>query len=191
MFVSSWRSPVAGVRSLSRWICSALSSNGAGSDRIDGGPGNDRANTVDDASDQIFCAAGRDRARLDGIDLPRGCEGRRLRSPARAVPTGALLSNGDGEDDDHLLIEIACPIDVKGGCRTTVAMAGTRGRTITRRVRLAPGRAAMVTVYRLGVLGPLLHRRVRVTASTQARGSAKLKSTRRLPVSDDRYYGEG
>ena len=25
MFASSWRSPVAGVRSLSRWICSALS----------------------------------------------------------------------------------------------------------------------------------------------------------------------
>ena len=164
---------------------------GAGSDRIDGGPGNERVKTLDDATDRIFCAAGRDRARLDGIDLPRGCERRKLRSPARAVPTGAILANDDGEDYDHLKIGIACPIDAKGGCRTTIAIAGTRGRSIIRRLRLAPGHFGLVRTYRLGVLGPLRHRGARVTVSTRPRGRATLKLSRRLPVSDNRYYGEG
>jgi RTX calcium-binding nonapeptide repeat (4 copies) len=181
---------------------------GAGGDNVDGGQGNDwivagsdsdviyagrgddRVRTLDDASDIIFCAAGRDRARLDGIDVPRGCERRNLSSPARAVSIGAILSNDDGEDEDHLEIGIACPIDVKGGCRTRVAVAGTRSRIITRRLRLPAGRFAVVSVYRLGAVH-WSHGSVRVTVSTQRRGRATLKFTQRLPVSDERYYGEG
>jgi hypothetical protein len=164
---------------------------GAGSDSIYGGPGNDRVRTLDDATDHIFCADGRDHARLDGIDLPRECELRRLNSPARAVPTGARLTNNDAQGYEHLEIGIACPIDVKPGCRTTIAVAGTRGRTLTRHLRLASGRFGVVRMFKLSVLGPLVRRGARVTVSTQPRGHATLQFTRRLPVFDDRYYGEG
>jgi RTX calcium-binding nonapeptide repeat (4 copies) len=71
---------------------------GKGSDRADGGPGDDRVRTVDEARDSIRCQAGRDRARIDGIDLPRQCERRELHSPARAVATSASVDNDGGDD---------------------------------------------------------------------------------------------
>jgi hypothetical protein len=162
---------------------------GGGSDAVNGGSGADRVRSVDGSSDNIRCDGGRDRARLDGIDRSgKGCERRELSSPARAVPFSALLSNDDGDGDDHLEIFIACPPDARRGCRTKIEASAQPGRTITRRLRLRPGRSGMVTSYTFSE--GLLRRGVRVTAITRRRRGGTLKVTRRLPVSDDRYEGE-
>lgn len=162
---------------------------GKGSDSADGGPGDDRVRARDGASDSIRCQAGRDRARIDGIDLPQRCERRKLTGPARAVATSALADNDDGESDEHLEIYIACPPDARRGCRSRVTPVVPGERSISRRLSLAPGRSDVVTFYRFNE-DRLVRRGLRVTVSTQRRGRT-LKSTARLPVGDNRYYGEG
>ncbi len=162
---------------------------GAGSDVVAAGGGADRILATDGLSDRIDCAAGRDRARLDGIDLPRRCERRILRSPARAVPTYAEVSNSDGEDDPHLNIVIACPIGVNGRCATKVTAAVGRHRAMTRRVRVRAGRLTTVTTYKFSF--KVVRRGVRVTAITRRGRGGPVKCTRRLPVYDNQYFGEG
>jgi hypothetical protein len=161
---------------------------GAGRDSVNGGPGPDRVRTVDGASDTIRCDAGRDHARLDGLDFPRGCERRQLSSPARAVPTWAALSNDGGEDDDHLDISVACPLDARRGCATKIVAALEFDRAITRRVRLRRGRSSVITTYTFNET--ILRRGLRVTAITHRRHGPALRVTQRLPVFDDRDYGE-
>jgi hypothetical protein len=166
---------------------------GAGSDRLDGGRGDDRLVGIDKASDTLRCGAGRDRARLDGFDLPTGCERRDLGSPARAVAVGAAIDDGgDGSDEDHLAIAIACPIDAKPVCRARVTAPVGGGRTSNRRIRLEPGRSGWATDYSVsyGAMNRLVGRSIRVTVTTRGRSGAKLKFARRLPVSDTRYHGE-
>jgi hypothetical protein len=164
---------------------------GAGSDRIDGGPGDDRVRTIDGATDTIRCQAGRDRTRIDGVDLPAPkCERRNLRSPARAVATFAALDNDNGDDADHLEITIACPIDAKRDCRATITAAVPRGVTFTRRLRLHAGRFGDVETYRFGDDDRLLRYGTRVTVSTRRPGRPKLNFTRHLPVYNNRYEGE-
>jgi hypothetical protein len=156
---------------------------------VSGGSADDRVQGVDGSSDNIDCNAGRDRARLDGVDLAgKGCERRELSSPARAVPSSAFISNTEGEDDDHLEIFVACPLDAGRGCTTKIEAIVQAGRRITRRLRLRPGRSGIVTTYTFSE--GLLRRGVRVTATTRSRGAGTLKFTRRLPVFDDRYEGE-
>lgn len=162
---------------------------GAGEDIVDGGGGADQIHAADRASENVYCGSGRDHVRIDGVDLPRGCEHRRLSSPARAVPTSVVLSNDDGDDDDHLELSIACPVDVRGGCATRVVVAVGSHRTITRHVRLRAGRSGMVETYAFP--NRVLSRGVRVTAITRRRHGGALKFTRRLGVSDVRYCGEG
>jgi hypothetical protein len=162
---------------------------GGGTDAARGGSGADRLRSVDGSTDRIGCDAGRDHARLDGIDLPaQECERRRLASPPRAVPVSAVYSNDTGDDDDHLVISIGCPLDVERGCATKIRVAVKPDRTITRRLRLRPGRSGIVQTYTFSER--FLRRGVRVTATTRRRRGATLKFTRRLPVFDDRYYGE-
>jgi len=162
---------------------------GGGSDTVGGGPGADRILTVDGWSDNIGCDAGRDRASLDGIDLSgKGCEHRDLSSPAQAVPFSAVLSNDDGDDEDHLELSIACPVDLRRGCATRIVVPVGSHRTITRHVRLRAGRSGIVETYTFAY--SVLSRGVRVTAITRRRRGGTLKFTRRLPVFDDRYDGE-
>ena len=164
---------------------------GAGSDRIDAGPGDDRVRTLDGATDSIGCQAGRDRTRIDGVDLPAPkCERRNLRTPARAVATLAAIDNDGGDDADHLEITIACPIDAKRGCRATITAAVPRGITFTRRLRLRAGRFGNVETYRFGADDRLFRYGTRVTVSTRRPGRAKLNFTRHLPVYNYRYEGE-
>jgi len=161
---------------------------GKGSDSADGGPGDDRVWARDGASDSIRCQAGRDRARIDGIDLPQRCERRKLTGLARAVATSAAASNDYRESDDHLEIYVACPIDVKGGCRSRVTPAVPGERRISRRLTLAPGRAGRAEFYRFNE-DQLVRRGVRVTVTTR-RGGRRLKFTDHLAVPDVRDYGE-
>jgi hypothetical protein len=161
---------------------------GKGSDSADGGPGDDRVWARDGASDSIRCQAGRDRARIDGIDLPQRCERRKLTGPARAVATSAAASNDNREDDDHLEIYIACPIDVKSSCRSRVTPAVPGERRISRPLRLAPGRTGTAEFYRFNE-DQLVRRGVSVTVTTQRRGR-RLKFTDHLAVPDIREYGE-
>jgi hypothetical protein len=163
---------------------------GAGSDAVNSGSGADRVQSVDSSSDHIACHSGRDEARLDGVDLAgKGCERRELSSPARAVPISAVLSNDDGDDDDHLEISVACPLDARRGCATKVVAAVEPHRTITRRLHVRRGRSGMVKMYTFSER--LLSRGVRVTAVTKRRRGGRLTVTRRLPVFDARYEGEG
>jgi hypothetical protein len=161
---------------------------GAGSDSVNGGRGADHVRTVDGASDNIGCDAGRDHARLDGLDLARGCERRRLSSPARAVATSAVFSNDDGDDSDHLEISVACPLDAKRGCTTKIVAAVESDRTITRRLRLRRGGSGVVETYTFSEA--FLRRGLRITAITRRRHGRALRFTGRLPIFDDRYYGE-
>lgn len=161
---------------------------GAGTDAVNSGSGADRVQSVDSASDSIRCDAGRDRARLDGLDLPRGCERRALSSPARAVPTGAALSNDDGDDEDHLVVSVACPFDARRGCATKIVAAVEPHRTITRHLRLRRGRSGLVVTYAFSER--LLSRGVRVIVVTDRPRGGTLRAARRLPVFDDRYEGE-
>jgi RTX calcium-binding nonapeptide repeat (4 copies) len=162
---------------------------GAGTDAVSGGSGDDRVQSVDGSSDNIRCDAGRDRARLDGVDLSQnGCERRELSSPARAVPSSAFISNSEGEDEDYLVIFIACPLDAGRGCTTKIEALVQPGRTITRQLHLRPGRSGLVQTYTFSE--GLLRRGIRVTATTRRRHGGTLKFTRRLPVFDDRYEGE-
>lgn len=48
--------------------------SGPGRNRLRGGGGNDRLGAVNGKRDRVDCGAGRDRARVDGFDLVRGCE---------------------------------------------------------------------------------------------------------------------
>ena len=163
----------------------------AGSDSITGGPGNDQIQTTDGATDSIHCEAGRDRTRIDGVDLPtRSCERRDLNSHARAVATTASIDNNGGEDADHFEITIACPIDATRGCRTRITATLPRGSTFTRRLRLRAGRFGDAETYRYGADDRLLRHGTRVTVITRRPGRAKLNFTRRLPVYDSRYEGE-
>ena len=163
---------------------------GAGRDDVVGGGGADRILAADRVSEIIRCDDGRDYAQLDGIDLPgHSCERRRLSSPARAVPTSAELSNSDAEDDDHLVLSIACPLDVTEGCVTKIVAAVGAHRTITRRLRLRAGRSGLVETYTFSYR--VLSSGVRVTAITRRRGGRTLRYARRLRVSDSRYFGEG
>jgi hypothetical protein len=161
---------------------------GKGSDLADGGPGDDRVRAVDEASDRIRCQAGRDRARIDGIDLPQRCERRKLTGPARAVATSAFADNDEAESDDHLEIHIACPIDAKRGCRSHVTPAVPGERRISRRLKIAAGRAGTAEFFRFNE-DRLVRRGVRITVTTQRRGR-RLKFTDHLAVPDVRYYGE-
>jgi hypothetical protein len=165
---------------------------GWGSDDFDAGRGDDRLVGLDGASDQVDCGDGRDRARIDGFDLANRCERRSLGSPARATAVSASISNDDGEGVDHLAIGIACPIDAKRGCRARVTAPVGPRRTTTRRIRLTPGRSDWVEDYSLsdGAMNRLLRRGIRVTVTTRGRSGRKLRTTRHLPVSDDRYTGE-
>jgi Ca2+-binding RTX toxin-like protein len=149
---------------------------GAGRDLIAGGQGNDRVRAADGSSDRISCQSGRDRGRLDGTDLPHGCERQIRTDPARAVVTDVYASNDDGEGDDHLEVSVACPIDAKQGCRSRVTAAVRGERTKSRRVRLSIDRVT--------------RRGVHVTVSTQWRRRGALKFSARLPVIDNRYEGE-
>jgi len=159
-----------------------------GSDRIEGGAGNDRVRTLDGASDNVDCQAGRDGALLDGIDLSQRCERRKLDGPARAVATSAFADNDDAESSDHLEIYVACPIDAKRGCRSRVTPAVPGERSISRRLKLAPGQSGVATFYSFSE-DRLVRRGVRVTVSTLRRGRT-LKFNAHLPVFDNRYEGE-
>ena len=161
---------------------------GAGSDRVSGGDGADQITAVDGATDDIYCGAGRDHVRIDGVDLPRGCEDRRLASPARAVPISAVLSNDVGDGEDHLVLSIACPVDVRRGCATRIVVPVGSHRTITRRVRVRTGRSGSVDMYTFP--NGVLRRGVRVTTLTHRRRGGALKFTRSLGVTDARYCGE-
>jgi RTX calcium-binding nonapeptide repeat (4 copies) len=164
---------------------------GPGRDSADGGSGNDRIRTVDGSIDSIACWDGGDLARLDGIDLANRCERRILSSRARAVATHAVLSNDDGDDFDHLEVTVACPVDVKGGCRgrLTAIGPGKPRRIRSLRLRLAPGKSDVMDFYSLGT-DDVLKRGVRVTVVTRPRRGRTLKFTDRLPVGDVRYEGE-
>jgi hypothetical protein len=82
-------------------------SGGGGYDRIDGGPGNDRIRSRDGSIDVVACGAGRDRARLDGLDFFTGrCERvRRDRAPGVTV----LFVSWDNAG--RLLVDTGCPAD--------------------------------------------------------------------------------
>jgi hypothetical protein len=162
---------------------------GKGSDRADGGPGDDRVRAVDGASDRIRCQAGRDRARIDGVDLSGRCERRDLDGLARAVATSASVDNDGGDDSDHLDISIACPIDAKRGCRSQVTPKVPGERRISHRLTIAAGRSDVATFYRFNE-DRLARRGVRVTVTTRRRGRT-LRYTGRLSAPDSRYYGEG
>jgi RTX calcium-binding nonapeptide repeat (4 copies) len=167
---------------------------GAGRDTIHGGRGDDRMRSLDGFSDLIGCQAGLDRARLEGIDLPRGCERRVLRGRARAVAIRAYLGTTEQFREHYLRIRIGCPIDVLGGCRTRITSRLPRGRTIRfarPRPDLAAGGFHSVTAWSLHerVMDRLARRGVRVTVVTRHRG-ATLEFTRLLPILDDRFYGE-
>jgi uncharacterized repeat protein (TIGR01451 family) len=47
---------------------------GTGKDKISGGAGKDTVNAVDGEKDAVNCGAGRDSARVDKIDVVKGCE---------------------------------------------------------------------------------------------------------------------
>lgn len=162
---------------------------GNGDDAVDGGPGDDRVRTIDPASDSIRCQAGRDRIRLDGIDLSQGCEHRKLDDRARAVAILALIGNYDGEGEEHLDFSVACPIDVEKGCRSRVTPIVPGKRRISRRLKVAPGRVAVARFFRFDE-EQLLRRGVRVTVQTR-RGGRTLNFTDHLATRDDRYLGEG
>jgi hypothetical protein len=47
---------------------------GRGSDLLRGGKGNDLIRAIDNQRDRVLCGPGFDRAKVDGIDIVRGCE---------------------------------------------------------------------------------------------------------------------
>ena len=47
---------------------------GAASDVITGGKGRDLVRAIDGSRDQVNCGPGVDRAKVDGIDVIKGCE---------------------------------------------------------------------------------------------------------------------
>jgi RTX calcium-binding nonapeptide repeat (4 copies) len=162
---------------------------GRGVDVVDGGPGSDRIRSADGASDGIGCGAGRDRARLDGLDRAGGCERRSLIGPARAAAIRAYVANGTGEAEDHLQVVVACPIDVRGGCRSRVTPSVPGERRFSRRIDLAPGRTGVVRFWRYDE-DRLIPRGTRVGVTTGLRGGRTLRFSERLPVVDVRYEGE-
>jgi hypothetical protein len=162
---------------------------GAGRDRIDGGAGDDRMSTADGSSDGVACRVGDDEALLDGFDLPTECESRNRSTPARAIATAANIGDEDGNGEDRLAIVVACPADRRTACRARVTPSIPGERTISHRLKLAPGRLGVTSFFR-GNMDRLVRRGVRVTVSTGRRGRPPLKYTAHLPVSDDRYEGE-
>jgi hypothetical protein len=157
---------------------------GAGRDHIDGGVGDDRIRTTDGSIDTIACRGGRDRAWLDGIDLPQGCEARALAAPPRAVATGAAAFN-DEAYRDRLVIFVACPIDVRSGCRAQLRLAVPGRRTTVRPVNLAPGRTGVARFVGVDI-DRLPRRGVAATVTTRRRSGETLRYTERLPVADNR-----
>lgn len=104
---------------------------GSGNDQLSGGGGSDRLSARDRSTDKVSCGRGRDRIRLDRLDVySRGCERVHRRGAASAVITDITVVTEQGPNNSGTSLPsagITCPLDGPRRClgRARI-MAGSR-----------------------------------------------------------------
>lgn len=139
-----------------------------GPDTLSGGGGNDRLQARDGELDSVRCGRGRDRAGMDGTDLPRACERTTRSSPARALPDLDAAYYVRRRAVDFFLV---CPDDGPRRCvgRARVLAGGREHGSRRFSIRRGGGGGSLFTIRVGSTIDPLFGIRGSVDAIVEIR----------------------